>query len=194
MALPQVAQAELLADILAAALARWRPGSVAVLGCAGGNGFERIDPATTRRVVGVDLVPDFVEAVGRRFEGSFAVLELVVGDVQNPATRFAPVDLVYAALLFEYVDPEQVMARMPELLVPGGVLVTVVQRPDAGVAKITPSPYTSLAALASSLHLVDPQALAAVAARHGALGLESHQERSRGGKRFAVQSFRFGER
>ncbi|RPI77037.1 MAG: hypothetical protein EHM45_10650 [Desulfobacteraceae bacterium] len=45
-ALPQVAQARLLADVFARALGRYSPESVAVLGCAGGSGFERIDPET----------------------------------------------------------------------------------------------------------------------------------------------------
>ena len=40
MALPQVGQARLLADLFAAELRVGSPSSVAVLGCAGGNGFE----------------------------------------------------------------------------------------------------------------------------------------------------------
>jgi len=31
------------------------PSSVAMLGCAGGNGLERVDPGVTTRVVAVDI-------------------------------------------------------------------------------------------------------------------------------------------
>jgi hypothetical protein len=51
MALPQVGQAQLLADLFAAELRERSPSSVAVLGCAGGNGFEHAPAAL--RVVGV---------------------------------------------------------------------------------------------------------------------------------------------
>src|SRR6186713_702946 len=53
MELPQVAQAELLAEQLAAAVRARSPDSVAVLGCAGGNGLDRLPAAL--RVVGVDV-------------------------------------------------------------------------------------------------------------------------------------------
>ncbi len=42
MALPYVAQAQLLSDLFAEALQELSPESVALLGCAGGNGFEAL--------------------------------------------------------------------------------------------------------------------------------------------------------
>ena len=48
MAHPRVAQAVLLCDVFAEMLDTHVPGSVAVLGCAGGNGFERISPEATK--------------------------------------------------------------------------------------------------------------------------------------------------
>jgi hypothetical protein len=37
MALPGVGQADLIAELLYQAVARWAPASIAVIGCAGGN-------------------------------------------------------------------------------------------------------------------------------------------------------------
>jgi len=62
MALPEVGQASLLADIFERALREFRPGSVAVVGCAGGNGLDRIDRTRTTRVVGIDVNPAYLEA------------------------------------------------------------------------------------------------------------------------------------
>jgi len=53
MSAPVVAQAEMLADVLRELLERYRPRSLAVLGSAGGNGLEYVDPLVTQRVVAV---------------------------------------------------------------------------------------------------------------------------------------------
>ncbi|HVS25014.1 MAG TPA: class I SAM-dependent methyltransferase, partial [Gammaproteobacteria bacterium] len=78
MALPEVGQAQLLAAVFAAELRARAPASVAVLGCAGGNGFEHAPRSL--RVVGVDLNPDYVAAARARFGGRLPRLELHVAD------------------------------------------------------------------------------------------------------------------
>ena len=91
MALPGIEQAQLLSDIFAGVLAKYSPRSVAVIGCAGGNGFDRIPPAISR-VVGVDLSPRFVAETEARFRDRIENLELMVGDIQSNEVSFAPVD------------------------------------------------------------------------------------------------------
>jgi SAM-dependent methyltransferase len=190
MALPQVAQAQLLSDVLAEAVGRYLPRSVAVLGCAGGNGFERLADNGVERIVGVDLNPDYVEAARERFADRIPVPELIAGDVQTGLFTFAPVDLVLAGLLFEYVDPGVVLARIRTMLAPGGTLRTLVQLPGTALSKITPSPYTSLAALAPVMHLVPPEQLARLAADQGYFMTGDRTVEAAGGKQFQVQDFR----
>ncbi len=55
MALPGVGQAEMLATLFAQLLATWTPVSAAVIGCAGGNGFDRVRVEITKRLVGIDI-------------------------------------------------------------------------------------------------------------------------------------------
>jgi hypothetical protein len=50
MALPQIAQARMLADELESAVRLHAPSSVAIIGCSGGNGFERLIGKTVERV------------------------------------------------------------------------------------------------------------------------------------------------
>ena len=57
---PRVAQLRLLGDVFEESLREFRPAAVVVPGCATGNGFERIDPAATRRIVGIDINPEFL--------------------------------------------------------------------------------------------------------------------------------------
>lgn len=191
MALPHVGQDRLLADIFAGGLARHAPASVAVLGCAGGNGFACIDPRVTQRVVGVDLNPEYIARAQQRFAASLPQLQLFAGDVQTDDFPFAPVDLVYAALLFEYVKPAVVLARIANaMLRPDGRLLTVVQLPAPAVPEVTPSPYLSLRALKALMCLVPPEELRHAAQAHGMDEAFAATLTSSGGKRFCVQEFR----
>ena len=144
MALPAVDQSRMLADELAGLLQIHRPRSVAVIGCAGGNGFERIDPQHTHRVVGVDVNPEYLACAQRRFDGVCRSLELICADVQTSPLTFAPVDLMFAALIFEYVDVSTTLANLTVGLRPGAILAVLVQLPAAGKAPVTATPFASL--------------------------------------------------
>jgi hypothetical protein len=187
MALPEVGQAQLLADLFAAELRARLPSSVAVLGCAGGNGFERAPSAL--RMVGVDVNADYVAAARARFAHRLPRLELHVADLEWTELTLEPVDLVFAALVLEHVEPRAVLERVGDWLAPRGTLTTVLQLPSAAVDEITPSPFTSLARLAPRLRLVPPERLAELAARRGLRALDARTVTATGGKSFAVQSF-----
>jgi SAM-dependent methyltransferase len=190
MASAAVGQAALLADLFAAALARHQPPSVALLGCAGGNGLDRVDPAVTPRTVGIDLNPDYIAQARARFAARLPGLELYAGNVQTDTFRCDPVDLVFAGLVLEFVDLGPALTRIRALLRPGGVLVTVVQLPCATLPEVTPSPYTSLARLAPVMHLVPPADLTRAAAACGYRELHSHSATTPAGKSFQIQEFR----
>jgi trans-aconitate methyltransferase len=162
MASPDVAQAQMIGAALAELLQSQRPRSLAVIGCAGGNGFEGIDGRQTTRVVGVDINPAYLAEARRRFDGAFDELELCCADVGADADdlAFEPVDLIFAALIFEYVDTRVVLPRLAARLSPGGLLAVLLQLPALGVAEITQTSYTRLAALAPVMRLVDPEAIA----------------------------------
>ena len=101
----------------------------------------------------------------------------------------APVDLVFAALLFEYVDADPVLKSVRRFLNPAGRLVTVVQLPWTDGPAVTPSPFTSLQSLSPCMQLVSPESLRERAAAHGFSEVDSKQITSTGGKAFQVQNF-----
>ena len=80
MALPHVRQAQLLSSIFGSALDTYTPRSIALLGCAGGNGLEQLEGRELGRVVAVDINPAYVEHVRTRWHGRIAGLDLVVGE------------------------------------------------------------------------------------------------------------------
>ena len=190
MALPTVGQAQFLSDVFASALNKHEPRSVAVLGCAGGNGLDRVSSEVTERVVGVDINPDYILHAHTRFDHRIPLLELFVGDVQKDELGFAPVELVFAGLLFEYVDAKTVLAKIRAMLCPGGTLLTVVQLPSTTVAEITPSQFAGLGALSSVMRLVPPKVLGQLAAAQGYHETEAQTLKAAGGKEFQIQTFR----
>lgn len=189
MSLATVAQAEFLATQFSDALHQFLPASVAVIGCAGGNGFDRILPET-KRVVGVDINPGYVAAASSRFRTRIPGLELHVADVQAGALPFDPVDLIYAALVFEYVSPSAALANLSRACRPGGRLVVVLQLPSQHVDAVSPSPYRSLQALVPLMRQIPPAELTGYAASCG-FTLETEKTVPLdSGKTFAIQVHR----
>lgn len=189
MALPYVGQAQLLAEILGAALDKHKPGSIALLGCAGGNGLEEVASRHIERVVAIDINPSYIEETRTRWSNCLTRLTLLVGDVQTENVVFAPVDMVYAALLFEYVDVPRTLANIRPMLCEHGVLVTVTQLPSASTFAITPSPFSSLSSLSSIMNLVPPKRLIKLAEESGYRQTEEYIRDAKHGKQLSVQSF-----
>ena len=94
MSLPTIAQAELLAAEFDSLLKEYNPSSVAVIGCAGGNGFDRISQKTTSRVVGIDINSTYIAEASTRYASLIPNLELYVADIQQPGLSFEPVDFI----------------------------------------------------------------------------------------------------
>ena len=159
MLLPNVGQAQLLSDIFASALEELAPKSVAVLGCAGGNGFDRISAQKIERIVGVDINPEYINQLRARFASRLPGLELIVADIEQDSLAISPVDLLFAALVFEYIDVEIVIPKIHSMLRPGGAVITVLQLPSATLPDITPTEYTKLNAVSSVMKLVVPDKL-----------------------------------
>ena len=189
MSAPNVAQAKLLADVFSNALEEFRPASVAVIGCAGGNGFDRIDPLEVTRVVGVDINRTYLEIASTRYSERFKKLELHCSDIAQARLGIEPVELVYAALIFEYVNVPFALQHLFHACRDRGHLVALLQLPSSGVATVTPTAFTSLQRLSSVLNYVDPLALQEMAHETGFRLRHSAKVTSAAGKEFAVQTF-----
>ena len=89
MALPAVGQAQMLAEQLAILIERHAPASVAVMGCAGGNGLERFESTCVQRVVAVDINPQYIAVSKIRYANRLANLELRCADVESQGLQFS---------------------------------------------------------------------------------------------------------
>jgi Methyltransferase domain len=190
MSLPAVGQAQMIAEQLDRALNRWTPTSIAVIGCAGGNGLERIAGSTVEHVVAVDVNPDYIERTRERHAKRLQGLELVCADVQSESLIYEPVEFTYAALLFEYVALLPALKTLKRNSRPDAILTAVLQLPHSSMHAVSPSPYKSLGNLAAAMTLVAPEKLCHAAERVGFTVTDSTILELPSGKRFRVQNFR----
>lgn len=187
-----VGQSQMLADVFSELLNEYSPASVAVIGCAGGNGFDRITTGITNRVVGVDINPVYIEEVRKRFKHRFKILKLYTGDIQTDEIHFQPVDLVFAGLLFEHVDVNTTLKKIVSMLKQGGVLGVVLQLPASNAATVTPSPFKTLLPLSQNMQLVNPKQFKKLAEALNCKEIKSRLIELQSGKCFQVQTFSYG--
>jgi SAM-dependent methyltransferase len=190
MALPGIGQARAIADEFDGLLEAYEPRSLAVLGCSGGNGFDRIVQERTIRVVGIDVNGEYLEAVRSRYGRRLPGLELYLCDVETDPVPFEPVEMVFAALVMEYVDPSKALAFVRRSLVPGGAFGCVLQRPSESLPAVSPSPYESLRPLASAMVHVAPESLRELAKREGLTLVSQRALEMPDGKILEAQAYR----
>ncbi len=154
---PRVDQLAKLAELFGRALELRRPESVAVLGIAGGNGLDRIDPAVTKRIIGYDINPDYLRTAAARYP-ALAGLDLRCADLARsiPGSAMERVQLVHAALVFEHAGLESCLDNALALVAPGGALSAVLQLPSESEPGVGATGYASIQALRAGFQLVDP--------------------------------------
>lgn len=155
-----------LADVFAEALAFCRPRSVAIVGIAGGNGLQHIDPRTTDRVVGIDINTEYLAAVKSRYP-ALQQLELHQSDVAKELPTIEPVEMAYAALLFEHTGLSPCLANCLSLTAPGGHFTCVLQLPSAAEAAVANTGIPSIQQLKEHFALIDPGAFSAAVEQKG---------------------------
>jgi hypothetical protein len=149
-----VRQSEALSDLFARALDLCKPESVAILGVAGGNGLDRLDCGITKRIVGLDFNPQYLEAVRQRF-GALPGLELCCADLAAQPLSLAPVQMVHAALVFEHTGLGPCLENALSLIAPGGKFSAVLQMPSPTEEGVAVTRFQSVQLLRDSFALID---------------------------------------
>lgn len=190
MALPHVGQAKMIANELEELLRTYVPRSVAIIGCAGGNGFEEAAKAGAARVIGLDINPTYIADAKARYAGRIPGLELYCADIEECTPDMGPVDLVYGALVFEYVDVAKALKNLRAICLPTGLLAAVLQLPKEGMESVSPSRFVKLKELGSIMRLVPPDDLRKIAEGLGFELLSQKVTTLESGKQFSVQLFK----
>ena len=194
MDMPGVGQAKMLANEFGELLETYVPTSVAVIGCAGGNGFEEAIKAGVARLVGLDINPTYIVNANARFAGRELGLELYCADIERYMREVRPVHMVYAALVFEYVDIVKTLKNLRSICLSDGILAALLQLPKEGTASVSPSPFIALKALSPIMRLVPPDEFRQLGEGLGFVFLSQKLITLESGKQFSLQVFKVPEK
>jgi ubiquinone/menaquinone biosynthesis C-methylase UbiE len=132
-----------------------KPHRLLVLGVTDGNGLEYVSEKITNKIIALDINPEYIKTAQRRFQKIIPQCDFLCEDVTNYKFPLDYFDMVHAALLFEYVDYQNILINIAGSLKFGGVLSTVIQIKDKNISKISKTPYKSLQNLVSIMKIVD---------------------------------------
>lgn len=150
----EVGQSAMLSDIFSHYLHKYKPVSVALPGCATGNGLNRVDTSVTKRILAMDINPEYLQKLRDTYLNSIPGLETYCIDFDSDKLPEATVDFVFAALILEYVRPAIFIPKIADLLNSQGKLVIIIQKNKPG-AFVSPTSYKSLNALSQIAAEVD---------------------------------------
>jgi len=185
-----VGQLPVLNNILENVLKDIPSNNLAVLGCGTGNGFEHINPQIMERVLGIDINPEYLSLLRRRYGSKLRMLELICSDLNTFACPDNSFDLIYAALIFEYVDFEKILKKVANWLTTKGTLVVVLQLPSLKSEMISETAYSSLRLLDTIMRLVNPETFNETAEKCGLEKSNKIEIPLKLGKRFLVSYYK----
>ena len=137
MALDTVYQLQTLNELMREQLST-AADTVMILGIAGGNGLEHVEPAKGQTVYGVDVNSDYLAACVERYPELAGVFQPVEADLTAPELPLPRTQLLIANLLVEYIGCScfrQVVERTePEH-------ISCVIQQDGGDGFVSDSPY-----------------------------------------------------
>lgn len=132
---------------------------VGVLGVAGGNGLDVIDPAEVDVVFGYDVNGKFLTACSDRYAPTFGARLVLVEAEIDRKTVIEPVGLLIANLFVEYIGVDEFVPFVAANAAAIGVVSCVVQRNDAETFVSTTEHAAAFDGLATVASDVDADAL-----------------------------------
>lgn len=167
---PAVGQLKFLGELFKDVLKNFKPGGIAVPGCATGNGFEFIDFNITNRVLAVDINPEYIKILSERFKIHLQNIETVCADLDSFEFGERKFDLVHCALVFEYIDTELFLKKINKALNKGGHLTVLLQLPYESSSPVSASGFNSLKSLEGFIKLLPPEEFNTLAVSNGFRG------------------------
>jgi SAM-dependent methyltransferase len=184
MALPSIGQSRYLSTYIKEILEICEPKSIAIIGCSGGNGLENINSEKVKRVICIDINSKYLEKAKKRFKSSFRDIEFICADISSDECSFDPVELIFAGLLFEYVDNKLAINNISKLIKVNGRLVVVLQLPSSDISEVSPSPYKRMEILNDLFSFVSADNFIELSEAEGFTLISRNKTRLNSGKEF----------
>ncbi len=149
MQLKDVAQLPALSRIMRKQLRQYPIETVAILGVAGGNGLEHIDPKQISRVYGIDINDQYLAACQKRFAHLQSCLSVMRLDLSDASVALPAADLYIANLLIEYTGVAAFVSQISRVM---PRLVSCVIQKNANAPFVSVSPYREALSGLSDFH------------------------------------------
>ena len=134
--LDHVGQAPAIRSCIASAIRQWQPQSLLYLGCAGGNGLEAASGIA--QVVAVDFNQRYLNQAALRHPE----INFLCWDLNDGAPHIPPVDLIFGALVLEYITNLEALLRgLTTRLNRHGKLMVLLLGVRNDAPAVLPSPY-----------------------------------------------------
>lgn len=186
---PKVDQLSFLANNFKESLEHYDCDTVALLGCATGNGLKHIKSERTSRVTAVDINPEYLKILRERYGNSIPGLEVIQDNLESCTLEDQAYSLIFTGLVFEYLEPLTLLKKIAKWLQFEGVLVTVLQLAAKG-SSVTKTSYASLESLKSIMSLIDPVQFKCIAADAGLREIEEKFMILDTGKSFYIGTYK----
>ncbi|MCL1983081.1 MAG: methyltransferase type 11 [Clostridiales bacterium] len=189
MKFPGVEQLQTLNHIVYEQLSDFDVGSVMILGIAGGNGLEHVNPGKIKKVIGIDVNDDYLAACHKRYSALCDCLQLLNIDVSEPEALLPYSELIIANMFLEYVDLQCFALKIADCL-PMYLSCTYQQENTACNSFVSTSPYTDAFSEISALHrTVEAAGLTQEMSRIGMVLIKTKEYPLPNGKRFVRLDF-----
>lgn len=149
MGLSSVMQLQAMNSIMNDQLYRYPVSSVMILGIAGGNGLNHVDPHRFKKICGVDVNRSYLEACTRRYPKLKGVFQPIFCDLSATDISLPRTELVIANLLIEYIGCES-FQRVIKQVCPSCVSCVIQLDSDEGF--VSDSPYLHTFDCLASVH------------------------------------------
>jgi len=189
MSSPNVDQQPFLAQTFEESLDKHDSSAIALLGCATGNGLEYVNKDATQRVTAIDINPEYLEILRQRYEESIPGLEIMEANLETCTIENQAYSLIFAGLVFEYLEPQILLPRITSWLRLDGVMVSILQLPAKHLKRVSETPYTSLNNLNSKMELISPQTFKSMANGAGLQEIEAKTVTLESGKPFYIGTY-----
>lgn len=190
MSAPGVQQLQVLNEIFRKVLDQFNPRSLCILGCTNGNGFEHLIGRELDTIIGVDINYRYLAECRAWFAEELPSLNLLCVDIDQLDLHHSGLELIHAALIFEYVDEKKLLAKISGWLNYGGILSVVLQMPSDSSEPISETEFESIKKLSSIIKLVDVKEFAYLAEKNGLKEIYSSYIPLQKGKKFFVGYFK----
>lgn len=142
MSLPEVGQARMLSTAFLDAVNKRPIRSLALIGCAGGNGLSVLEGKGLERVLCIDVNEEYLRALTSRFQDGITGLECHCTEIESFQSQEC-VDLIFAGLIFEYTRLEEAVRSVSALANVGSMLHVILQLKNEHLPTVSASPYLS---------------------------------------------------